>query len=71
VYRLSKAFTLKDERTRSEQKIDISDLKLWAAQTLSSTSPLRGVLLLEQERLSVENFLAKMDTWLKLVELED
>ena len=54
---------------RSEQ-VDIHRVKLWAKVNLSEISHLREILLLEEDHLSVYEFLAKMDIWLKLVELE-
>jgi len=54
---------------RSEQ-VDIHRVKLWAKSNLPTISHLRGILLLEKDHLSVDEFLAKMDLWLKLIELE-
>ena len=55
---------------RSEQ-VDIHGIKLWAKANLPIISHLRGILLLEKEILTVDEFMAKMDIWLKLIELED
>ena len=55
---------------RSEQ-VDIHGMKLWAKANLPATSHLRGILLVEGDLLTVAEFLAKMDIWLKLIELED
>ena len=54
---------------RSEQ-VDIHRVKLWAKVNLSEISHLREILLLEEDLLSVYEFLAKMDIWIKLIELE-
>ena len=50
--------------------IDIGRLKGFAAERLSPGSRLRSVLLSERERLTVNDFLAKMDTWITLLNLE-
>ena len=55
---------------RSKQ-VDIHGIKLWATANLLTISHLRGILLLEKDILTVDEFLAKMDIWLKLIELED
>ncbi len=55
---------------RSEQ-VDIHGIKLWAKANLPAISHLRGILQLEEDLLTVDEFLAKMDIWLKLIELED
>ena len=54
---------------RSEQ-LDIHGIKHWATANLPAISHLRGILLLEKDILTVDEFLAKMDIWLKLIELE-
>ena len=54
---------------RSEH-VDIHGMKLWATANLLKTSHLRGILLLEKDILTVDEFLAKMEIWLKLIELE-
>ncbi len=53
------------------KQVDIHGMKLWATANLPATSHLRGILLLEKDILTVDEFLAKMDIWLKLIELED
>jgi len=50
--------------------IDLQRLKRFATMNLSRTSLLRAVLLSERDRLTAVDFLAKMDVWLKLSELE-
>jgi hypothetical protein len=54
---------------RSEQ-VDIHRVKLWAKVNLPVISHLREILLLEEDLLSVDEFLAKIDIWIKLIELE-
>jgi hypothetical protein len=56
---------------RRRQTITILNLKKWAIQSLSQSSNLRAVLLLEKDRLTIEEFLAKQETWLKLARLEE
>ncbi len=55
---------------RSEQ-VDIQGLKVWAKGNLPAISHLRGILLLEKDVLMVDEFLSKMDIWLKLIGLEE
>ena len=54
---------------RSKQ-VDIRRTKLWAKANLPATSNLRGILLLEGDLLTVDEFLVKMDIWLKLFDME-
>ncbi len=51
--------------------VDISSLKLWATRYLPSTSPLRNMILLEPDKIPIETFLVKIDTWLKLGDLDN
>lgn len=51
--------------------IQIKRLKLWACANLPASSRIRHVLLLEKDVLLVYEFLAKMDIWMKLVDLEE
>ncbi len=51
------------------RELDISGLKLWAEENLPRSSPIRSILLLERGSLTVEEFIAKMDIWLKLVDM--
>ena len=53
------------------EHVDVHGMKLWAKANLPAISHLRGILLLEKDVLTVDEFLAKMDIWLKLIELED
>jgi hypothetical protein len=56
-------------RAQSKQ-LDIHGLKRWAKDILPKTSQIRSILLLERELLTVEEFIAKMDIWLKLIDME-
>ena len=53
------------------KQLDIHGLKLWAKENLPRTSQIRSILLLERDYLVVEEFIAKMDLWLKLIDLEN
>jgi len=50
--------------------IDIRSLKGFASERLHSSSGLRNVLLSERDQLGVNDFLAKMDIWITLLNLE-
>lgn len=50
--------------------IDLVPLKLFAASRLSRESKLCRVLLLEPDRISPEDFVAKLGTWLALLSVE-
>ena len=54
----------------SDRPLDIRRLKAWAQKTLPGDSKLREVLLLDEDRMLPEAFLAKMDVWLALYDLE-
>jgi hypothetical protein len=49
------------------QKVDLTRLKQLAREKLDLNSPLRELLLLENENLGGQEFLAKLDLWLKLL----
>jgi hypothetical protein len=49
--------------------VDISSLKQFALR-LPSSSTLRSVLLGEKDTMTVEEFLAKMETWDNIASLE-
>ena len=53
------------------RQLDIHGLKLWAKENLPRTSHIRSILLLERDYLAVEEFIAKMDLWLKLIDFEN
>jgi len=50
--------------------VDIKPLKRFACERLSKSSFLRRILLSESENLTIPEFLAKMDLWLKLFGME-
>jgi hypothetical protein len=50
--------------------IDIQRLKGFVVENLSSTSRLRAVLLSERDQLTAADFLAKMDVWVRLLNIE-
>jgi predicted XRE-type DNA-binding protein len=52
------------------KQIKISDLKQFALANLPATSSLRDLILAEKEELSVQEFLAKLDLWLRLFNKE-
>jgi len=54
----------------SNSMIDIRSLKGFALERLHSSSRLRNVLLSERDQLKVNDFLAKMDIWITLLNLE-
>jgi len=51
--------------------VETKRLKQWAYASLPASSSLREVLLQENDNQTIEEFLAKMDIWLKLCRLED
>ena len=51
--------------------LNIEGLKEWAKDSLPQGSTLRKLLLMENDRLDNEEFLAKCSTWLKLASLEE
>ena len=53
------------------KRLDIHGLKHWVKENLPRTSQIRSILLLERDYLAVEEFIAKMDLWLKLIDLEN
>ena len=50
--------------------VDIRRLKHWAGMHLKSESKLREIIILEDDYLLPEEYLSKMDVWLKLSNLE-
>ncbi|MEE9341190.1 MAG: hypothetical protein V3V21_05960 [Thermoplasmata archaeon] len=54
----------------NRRMINTSSLRRFASQRLPSSSVLREVLVAENERLTVKEFLAKMDVWLLLFKKE-
>ena len=54
----------------SSGMIDIRRLKRFAVESLPSKSRLRAVLLSEKDKLTAKDFLAKMDVWMRLLNIE-
>jgi hypothetical protein len=50
--------------------VNINGLKLFAAESLPGNSRLRDVLLSERDQLTANDFLAKMDVWMRLLNIE-
>ena len=55
---------------RSKRYVDIRRLKTWARKNLREGSRLRELIMLDEDRMLPEAFLAKMDIWLALYDLE-
>jgi hypothetical protein len=53
---------------RRTAKIDIRSLKALVLEKFPTDSPLRVTLLAERDLLSIEEFLAKLETWLLFLE---
>jgi hypothetical protein len=53
-----------------DRVVDIGRLKGFARESLAPNSWLRNVLLLENDQLTVNDFLAKMGIWITLLNLE-
>ena len=51
-------------------KVDIRPLKEYAVSDLSSRPTLRDTLLIEDDELGEAEFVAKLDTWLKLFRVD-
>ena len=51
---------------RSSKSLDTQGLKAWARKNLPGNSKLREVILLDEDHMLPEAFLAKMDVWLAL-----
>ena len=56
--------------TTVRRLVDIRRLKGFASERLGGNSQLKVVLLSEKDHLTVTDFLAKMDIWLKLLNIE-
>lgn len=50
-----------------QPSVSIERLKAFARNRLPTGHPLREVLLTERDKLAPEEFLAKMDIWLRLL----
>ena len=56
--------------TTVRRLVDIGRLKGFASERLGGNYQLKVVLLSERDLLTVTDFLAKMDIWLKLLNIE-
>ena len=52
------------------KKVNIKSLKEFAREKLPHSSLLKSVLITEKEHLTISEFLAKMEIWLKLLDKE-
>lgn len=57
-------------RRRGTNKVDLRPLKKWVFCRLPQSSLLRELILMEEDFLSPESFLAKMEIWLWISEKE-
>lgn len=55
---------------KSRGYVDIRRLKNWARKNLRGDSSLRELIMLDEDRMPSEAFLAKMDAWLSLYDIE-
>jgi len=62
--------TKNEGRKKYTKKVNIHGLKLWAEQNLPKASHIRSILQLEKDSLTVEEFVVKMDIWIKLIDIE-
>ncbi len=56
--------------TTVRRLVDMGRLKGFASERLGGNSQLRAVLLSERDQLTAKDFLAKMDVWMKLFNIE-
>jgi hypothetical protein len=80
VYRQILSLLLQNNQTKPIQQIEIqrqatkqievSNLKQFALANLPTTSSLRDLILAEKAQLEPQEFLAKLDLWLKLLSKE-
>ena len=47
--------------------IDLESLKKWASINLTAAPYLRSLILSERDELSIEEFLVKVDIWVRLL----
>ena len=58
------------EKGREGRSVKTEKLKKWAQASLPVDSNLRELLMLERDEIGAEEFIIKIDVWLKLLELE-
>jgi len=59
-----------EDKAKTVKRVNLSDLKQLALNDLPSNSSLRDLILAEKEELPVQEFLAKLDILLKLLNKE-
>jgi len=59
-----------DARARAGESLELARLKNFASRELRNKSVLRSLLLYEKDRLAPDEFLAKMEIWLRLLDFE-
>jgi hypothetical protein len=70
VRELSAAQALPRMRAKMQGRVRIRRLKEFASERLPGGSTLRDLILTEEDELAPEEFLAKMDLWLKMFRRE-
>lgn len=55
---------------KPRDQVNLKKLKIFALENLRENSRLRKLLLLDDEELAPEEFLVKLDVWLKLLKME-
>jgi len=55
---------------KSKEHVDIRRLKNWARRNMREDSSLRELIMLDEDRMLPEAFLAKMSVWLSLYDIE-
>lgn len=58
------------EAEHAARMISIRGIKIWAANNLSDSSPLRRVLERERDEIPAADLVAKAGVWLQLLEVE-
>ena len=59
--------TLPNNETK---KVNLKPLKKWVEENLPTNSTLRNIILSENDILSSEHFIVKIDVWQKLLRME-
>ncbi len=54
-----------------DKLVDIRRLKQWANTNLRKHPKLREIILLDQDQLTPDQYLTKLDIWLKLYNIEN
>ena len=53
-----------------KKSVDIVPLKKWVRKNMPLDSSLRELILIEGDKLTPEDFLSKIETWLTLLDIE-